>query len=145
MISFVFLVIGVLPCFLSTNSSILVQKARMKAITCSRRGTETLLAQIWLDNGLKLNTLSASDIKLSIGDEVIKYREWGNKHWVGTNKITKVYDKRVHVDKNGSIIQFSRSQVMPFMKSTVECSEYIFEILYSSSKIGNVEVLLLVS
>ena len=111
------LVFGV-PRFPSSSSSHPKQSERMRALTMARLEMETITAELRIQQALLKNIPPASKTVLVLkpGQEVLVYREKQNPHWTGPFKITGSLDKQVFIDRNGTEVQHSVSQVKPYIR-----------------------------
>ena len=119
------LVFGILSRFPSSSSSYPKQSERMRAITMARLEMETITAELCIQQALLKNLPPASKLVLQSGQKVLVYREKENPHWTGPFKIVRLLDKQVFIDRNGTEVQHSVSQIKPYVRDP--------ESLYSST------------
>ena len=118
------LVFGVLPTFPSSSSSHPKQSERMRALTMARLEIDTITAELRIHQALLRNLPSASKMVLQLDREVLVYREKQNPHWTRLSKITRLLNKQVFIDLQGTEVQHSFSQVKPYIRD--------LESIYSS-------------
>jgi len=126
------LVFGVLPRFPAVNTQLPNQVERMRALEVARAEMESITAELRLRKALNSNLSAAASKVYKAGDEVLVFREDEKPvKWTGPFKVLRVDDKQIFIDRKGSEVQHSVSQVKPFYRDSGE--EYV-ETLYSMLK-----------
>ena len=129
------LVFGSLPRFPSSSSSHPKQSERMRALNMARLEMETITAELRIQQALRKNLPPASKVVLQPGQELLVYREKQNPNWTGPFKIIRLLDKQVFIDRHGTEVQHSVSQVRPYVRDPESLySSILYSMLHSLDK-----------
>ncbi|CDF36780.1 unnamed protein product [Chondrus crispus] len=126
------LVFGVMPRILLPGSVQLPgQVQRMNAMQAARKDMSKEVARSRLSTALRSNVPAATNRDVSIGSEVLVFKEPLVNKWVGPFHVLDVRDKSVFINSQGRTTQMSIDKVRPYLRpmhnekpSTTEPSEY---------------------
>ena len=126
------LVFGVMPRILLPGSVQLPgQVQRMNAMQAARNDMSKEVARSRLSTALRSNVPAATNRDISIGSEVLVFKEPPVNKWVGPFHVLDVRDKSVFINSQGRTMQMSIEKVKPYLRpihnetpSTTEPSQY---------------------
>ena len=125
------LVFGVLPRFPSFRTALPNQTERMRALSAARTEMETITSELRLSKALLAALPAATKQVFKPGQEVLVFREKERVRWTGPYKITKIHGKQAFIDRDGTEVQHSISQLKPYIRDSEEQSELYCSILHN--------------
>lgn len=125
------LVFGVLPRFPTTNSKIPAQQERMNALQLARREMETIVSKQRIHKAISSNVPFSATYEFKPGEEVLVYREKEKVKWTGPYHITRIENKQVFIDRDGTEVQHSISQIRPYIRELPVPTGSTESMLYS--------------
>lgn len=117
------LVFGVMPRIPIAPADLPEQVARMKAMISARSEMTAVMAKSKLSTVLRSNIPAAALSDITIGSEVLVYREKPENKWVGPYRVLTIDGKVVHVDANGTSMQLSIDKVKRYSQPAPEMTQ----------------------
>lgn len=111
------LVYGTMPKIPINASKLPDQKSRMKAMANARKEMSTIVARDRVDRALRLRVPSASDSQISIGDEVLMFRENPIGKWMGPYVIADKKDKSIILNTGDRLLPASIDKIKHYRES----------------------------
>ena len=117
------LVFGAMPRIPLVPVALPGQVERMKAMEDARAEMSKIMAKSRLRRALKSKVSPATDADISIGEEVLVYKEKPINEWLGPGKVLSIDKKSLKVDLDGNVSTLSIDKVKKYTREQQNSKE----------------------